>query len=138
MPKTTDSITRLRDELCHYCGKAPGATLDHIVPDLFGGKYALWNLVPACQPCNHDKGSKWPTCECEKCQNAIKRHIGDPVFRASTMKVLDGQEKSLVTNVRMLREKCRALETTLGAFRQRRRDIEAALTNHSFESKVEA
>ena len=138
MASRTKSITRLRDEVCHYCGEAPGATLDHIVPALFGGKYMLWNLVPACQPCNHDKGSQWPTCECEKCQNAIKRHVGDPVFRAATLKVLDGQERSLVKNARMLREKADELEQRVVDFRAYRQQIESNLTDHSFDSKVEA
>lgn len=138
MSRRTDSITRLRDELCHYCGTAPGATLDHIVPDVFGGAYMLWNLVPACQKCNHDKGSQWPTCPCDKCQNSIKRHIGDPVFRAKVEAVLDRQQRSLAKNVRQVREKADALEANYHDFLAYREGIRSHLTDHSFNSKVEA
>lgn len=138
MPRKTEKIVRLRDELCHYCGKARGATLDHIVPALYGGVYRLWNLVPACQKCNHDKGSDWPECPCDKCQNAIKRHIGDPVFRAQTLKILDGKEKALVENARMLREKADRFEQDVLAFKDYRASIESHLTDHSFTDKMDA
>lgn len=138
MPKRTDSITRLRDEICHYCGNAPGATLDHIIPDLFGGAYRLWNLVPACQPCNHAKGSSWPTCECEKCQLAIARHIGDPVFRQTTMKVLDRQERSITQNAREVREKADLLEANVESFKAYRQSIESHLTDHAFTDSMES
>lgn len=138
MGKMSDSISRLRDELCHYCGKARGATLDHIVPDIFGGAYRLWNLVPACQKCNHDKGSKWPTCPCDKCQNSIARHIGDPAFRVKMERVLDRQERALVKNVRLVREKADLLEANLEDFRVYRQSISAHLTDHTIDSKVDA
>ena len=129
---------RLRDELCHYCGEARGATLDHIVPALYGGVYRFYNLVPACQKCNHDKGSIWPTCECAKCQNSIKRHIGDPVFRQKAMKILDGKEQSLVKNARMLREKAERFERDVEAFKDYRATIEAHLTDHTFTDRMDA
>ncbi len=138
MPKTTDRIARLRDELCHYCGTARGATLDHIVPALYGGVYMFWNLVPACQKCNNAKGSDWPTCPCEKCQHAIARHVGDPVFRIKTMKVLDGKQKALVKNARLLRQRAEELEGKVHDFVEFRRSIESQLTDHTITSKLDA
>lgn len=136
MPRATEKITRLRDELCHYCGTARGATLDHIVPALYGGVYMFWNLVPACQKCNHDKGSTWPSCPCEKCQHAIARHVGDPVFRIKTMKVLDGQQKALVKNARLLRQRATELEQKVEDFRDFRRTLESQLTDHSITDRL--
>lgn len=138
VPRKTEAIARLRDEVCHYCKTAPGATLDHIVPDLFGGAYMLWNLVPACQPCNHAKGSSWPTCPCDKCQASIARHVGDPVFRMKVETVLDRQERSLAKNVRLVKEQAEKLESNLSDFRDYRQGIRAHLTDHTFESKVDA
>ena len=137
MPRKPETITRLRDELCHYCGKARGATLDHIVPALYGGVYRLWNLVPACQKCNHDKGADWPTCPCEKCRAAVARHIGDPVFRMKTLKVLDGKEQALVKNSRLLRAKADKFERDVEAFKEYRSSIEAHLTDHTFTDRMD-
>lgn len=57
---------------CHYCG-APATTVDHIIPQALGGPVrAGWNRVPACRSCNAAKGSNWPTCACQKCQQALR------------------------------------------------------------------
>ena len=69
---------RLRRHLCHYCGIRGGVTIDHIVPRCFGGPDVIWNLVSACEPCNREKGSKWPTCPCDKCQTAINNFCARP------------------------------------------------------------
>ena len=59
---------------CHYCGKAvvlkevwerqcdrDAATVDHVIAHAKGGGNGLANLVTACYPCNHAKGSRgWP------------------------------------------------------------------------------
>ena len=45
--------------LCHHCGaKFPKEvlTLDHLIPLSRGGKSAKKNCVPACKPCNSEKG----------------------------------------------------------------------------------
>lgn len=49
---------------CHWC-RAPltleTATVDHRIPLARGGSNNPNNLVLACEPCNHDKGSAiWP------------------------------------------------------------------------------
>ena len=48
--------------LCAYCRCERATTLDHIKPRSKGGSNLRSNLVPACQACNHDKGSQnWLT-----------------------------------------------------------------------------
>ena len=44
--------------LCAYCRSARATTLDHIKPRSQGGENLRSNLVPACQSCNHSKGSE--------------------------------------------------------------------------------
>ena len=52
----------LRDEFtCQYCGKpfeARHLTFDHVIPRAAGGVSSWTNVVAACGPCNHRKGSK--------------------------------------------------------------------------------
>ena len=44
---------------CAYCGTAGGRlTLDHVVPRSRGGESVWENVVTACAPCNHRKGSR--------------------------------------------------------------------------------
>jgi 5-methylcytosine-specific restriction endonuclease McrA len=44
---------------CQYCGRvAYDLTLDHVIPRHRGGSHTWENLVAACKPCNHRKGSK--------------------------------------------------------------------------------
>jgi 5-methylcytosine-specific restriction endonuclease McrA len=44
---------------CQYCGHtAHDLTLDHVIPRHRGGTHTWENLVAACKPCNHRKGSK--------------------------------------------------------------------------------
>ena len=48
--------------LCSYCRCQRATTLDHIKPRSRGGSNLRSNLVPACQECNHSKGSEnWLT-----------------------------------------------------------------------------
>ena len=54
---------------CHYCGYLAN-TRDHIVPDSAGGSRAWWNLVPACQECNHAKADR-QSCSCLFCLRAM-------------------------------------------------------------------
>lgn len=66
---------------CHYCGKTAATarmTRDHIVPRFairalrLPSGHVLFglNLVPACSPCNGEKGSLPSTCRCLKCRRA--------------------------------------------------------------------
>ena len=44
---------------CVYCGNGAGRlTLDHVVPRSRGGESVWENVVTACAPCNHRKGSR--------------------------------------------------------------------------------
>ena len=64
----------LRSTLCHYCG-GRATTEDHVVPrcDLPRPQSRLpyWfrsmNVVPACSPCNNDKGPYRSDCLCAQC-----------------------------------------------------------------------
>ena len=51
----------LRDMFtCQLCGDKPPSsqlTLDHVVPRVHGGKTNWTNIITACKPCNHNKGS---------------------------------------------------------------------------------
>ncbi len=43
---------------CAYCGvKSEQLTLDHVHPKTKGGEDLATNIDPACQGCNHEKGS---------------------------------------------------------------------------------
>ena len=44
--------------LCAYCRCERATTLDHLKPKSRGGSSLRSNLVPACQSCNHSKGSE--------------------------------------------------------------------------------
>ena len=44
--------------LCAYCRCNRATTLDHLKPKSRGGSSLRSNLVPACQTCNHAKGSQ--------------------------------------------------------------------------------
>jgi 5-methylcytosine-specific restriction endonuclease McrA len=43
-----------RDDPCYFCGE-PGESWDHLFPLSKGGKHAWYNLVRACNACNHAK-----------------------------------------------------------------------------------
>ena len=44
--------------LCAYCRCNRATTLDHLKPKSRGGSSLRSNLIPACQCCNHSKGSR--------------------------------------------------------------------------------
>ena len=58
-------------------------TRDHIVPRFAVRALRLpsshfffgMNVVPACQPCNGEKGSRRPTCTCFRCRRALDTFI---------------------------------------------------------------
>jgi 5-methylcytosine-specific restriction endonuclease McrA len=44
---------------CVYCGKTDvPLQLDHLLPRSRGGPWRVWNLAPACEPCNQKKGNR--------------------------------------------------------------------------------
>lgn len=63
-PKVRDKIRwiKLGPCVCHWCAKKlhDGGTIDHIVPVTRGGPHTCLNIVPACWPCNRDKGATMP------------------------------------------------------------------------------
>ncbi len=45
---------------CAYCGSKIDITLDHVIPQSFGGQDISSNIVCCCKKCNHNKGhEKW-------------------------------------------------------------------------------
>ncbi len=44
--------------LCAYCLKAPYTELDHAIPLSRGGTNHMYNIFPACLPCNRNKYNK--------------------------------------------------------------------------------
>jgi len=40
---------------CHYCGKTPAGTIDHVVRFRDKGPTTPENCVPACVPCQHKR-----------------------------------------------------------------------------------
>jgi len=45
-------------QICNYCGSSEKLALDHIFPQIFGGKDDAENLIFACRKCNSSKGKK--------------------------------------------------------------------------------
>jgi len=50
------------DHTCLYCGTGGilNLTADHLVPVRRGGSTRIWNVVPSCSTCNHQKDNKLP------------------------------------------------------------------------------
>lgn len=55
--KFRQQIFEAWEHQCAYCGDAAD-TLDHVKPRHKGGATVTTNLVPACRPCNRNKGSE--------------------------------------------------------------------------------
>jgi hypothetical protein len=54
------AVVEAFDRRCAYCDKpypVRSLTVDHIEPMSQGGDHALWNVAPACRPCNSSKGA---------------------------------------------------------------------------------
>ena len=45
-------------QICNYCGARENLSLDHILPQKYGGKDNAENLIFACKICNSSKGKK--------------------------------------------------------------------------------
>lgn len=43
---------------CAYCGTSDDIEIDHVIPVTSGGLHEPGNVVPACLPCNRDKGNQ--------------------------------------------------------------------------------
>lgn len=71
--------------ICHYCdcemvsppagGKAPdrAMTLEHIVPQSYGGTDDITNLVLACAECNNARGNDLDFCWCDHCKRVMQK-----------------------------------------------------------------
>ncbi len=55
--KFRQQIFEAWEHQCAYCGELAD-TLDHVKPRHKGGATVTTNLVPACRPCNRNKGSE--------------------------------------------------------------------------------
>jgi hypothetical protein len=53
-----EAIKERWDYECAYCGSKTDITLDHVIPQAFGGLDISSNIVSCCKTCNHDKGHK--------------------------------------------------------------------------------
>ncbi len=84
-----------RKLICHYCKSARATTSDHIVPKVMGGPQSMWNIQPACGPCNSAKTDSWPSCTCEKCQSAILTFLKNPEWTDQAVNLLAGRYESL-------------------------------------------
>ena len=56
----TDHVTRQEivarwGDRCVYCKSGPFEVADHVITVRAGGPHTIWNLVPACKPCNARK-----------------------------------------------------------------------------------
>lgn len=75
----------LRDNFaCQYCGTSPHArelTVDHVVPRARGGLTRWNNVVAACRPCNHSKGSK----TLDEARMKLQRTPAEPRFLPSML-----------------------------------------------------
>jgi len=70
---------------CVYCGQVcvgSGGrrrgllriTVDHLMPQSFNGPNSFWNLVPACERCNHKRGCRDPRIFARSCPTDAPIH----------------------------------------------------------------
>ena len=57
-PVNRREVLRRDSHTCQYCGSKKRLTLDHVLPRSRGGSHTWDNVVAACEPCNHRKGSR--------------------------------------------------------------------------------
>lgn len=99
VPQTGSRREKLYLELgpnCHYCQCEVlplQATLDHVVPRIFGGPNTLWNMVLSCRPCNNRKGVKVGICECTRCTRALNRFCMTRTLRPQDRTPRAGKDK---------------------------------------------
>lgn len=58
--KVWEQIVTAWGGTCGYCSDAPATEQDHVVPLSAGGAHDVLNVVPACKPCNMQKGGRPP------------------------------------------------------------------------------
>lgn len=93
-------LMRRDGELCHYCEcamvmpgprTAPDAmTLEHIVPQSYGGSDDITNLVLACSDCNNTRGNDLDFCWCERCKRVLDKWFArkfDSIINANRPRV---------------------------------------------------
>lgn len=83
---TVAVIDRDKSTLCHYCsgptlltstGHPQRRTVDHVIPQSFGGTDDLDNLVLACASCNSKKGTQVNrSLLCPRCRRQGGNHNG--------------------------------------------------------------
>lgn len=91
---------------CHYCGDyvpLPRGTRDHVVPRSFGGPGFLWNLVYACETCNHGLGHTYMKCDCSKCASARLRWETEEMMFDQILRI----KPHLRLHVMLIREEAR-------------------------------
>lgn len=71
------------DFTCKYCGSRKDLQVDHVKPEVLGGKTILSNLQTLCKKCNCKKGKKWPV---------PKKRTGTSQSQTKSMKHSGGQE----------------------------------------------
>jgi 5-methylcytosine-specific restriction endonuclease McrA len=60
--------------ICHWCKVNPATTADHLIPKAHGGTDEVWNLVPACGPCNYSRKDKSvPSTTLPRSQSSVSR-----------------------------------------------------------------
>jgi len=60
---------------CWYCGSESDLTMDHIIPQVRGGKSTWKNLITACKSCNNQKGDMDTNRFCQMKNCAIPKPI---------------------------------------------------------------
>lgn len=54
-----ERMLRRFDYCCAYCGNRPRCLqMEHVIPLSRGGRHAIGNVLPACQPCNRAKSDR--------------------------------------------------------------------------------
>lgn len=52
------SLLRIHNYQCPYCCGPNGVTLDHVIALARRGSNWIWNITPACAPCNFSKNAR--------------------------------------------------------------------------------
>ena len=74
-----DALVARHNGLCAYCGKNPAEHRDHVMPISRGGGDSIGNILPACSPCNLEKGDKLLSEWKWKRKNGRKKTIANPI-----------------------------------------------------------